>query len=660
MSEMKKRRLFAAMLCAAVMVFIGCDDVLKSGTAEVSIKTVEVTNEKEFLAAVNDSFVGTIIIKNDFVVNGAVNLKTKKNFIFIDGVTLEVDKIKVGTGIDINIILKDDKEDKKEEGDKNAGLLLSEGGEDDYTKVLLIDSGFYVGEGANFTLAEGYHLVFASAEVKAVVDGGLSVPSEKAIYHKGEGDSLNLTGKGKVKVGGVEEVIAEEGYSIMASSIEEKTPEEAGDDEGEKGSNTEAPVDETAISFASEDYTSGLAVDPENWSDDAWTLNVLEAGKVYFAVNKDASNTIEVGGVDAAKVTQAEDGTTIAEATEAGLTASGELAVFTVDTRDLVFEGGERNFTLGDVAVTLKMLPNLTGAAVFTVTWPESKDYYTSAYEDAVLTRVWGAGESEGALQAIEYVDRNATENTEYLVRVEKDELYLPRIFFVGNGQENVTLRLRGMGEPRTLAFNDGYYGSNNDSYNSSLITVKAPSNSGNRDNGFITIGYIGNNSPRNKTTFIIDNNITIKGGHESGNPDVYLHLIKLYYNATLVLRKGAVITEWTSDGTGAVIYVATNFIAGKTVYNNRVRIEGGSITNCTLGNDVYGHLLYFVGLQKEGESLWPVDSFYMAASTEDNPIVISGSTCDLFFSADKPKNYDIYILSEYTGTGLSRPAPVE
>jgi hypothetical protein len=255
-------------------------------------------------------------------------------------------------------------------------------------------------------------------------------------------------------------------------------------------------------------------------------------------------------------------------------------------------------------------------------------------------------------LQGIEYVDRNATANTEYLVRVEKDELNLPRIFFVGNEKENVTLRLRGMGQPRTLAFNDGTQGNNHDSYNSDIITVTAPGYQG-KDHGFINIGFDGNDPPMNKKTLVLDNNIIVKG-NGNGETEVYKHLIYVYRNATLVLRKGAVITELAStNAVSSTIYVITKTANKGTpteINDGKVRIEGGSITNCTWGDGTYNYLIYYVG----GLARWYPGSFYMAESTEDNPIVFEGNTNNKLFFYSSSK--ETYLLENYTDAGLTAP----
>ena len=90
-----------------------------------------------------------------------------------------------------------------------------------------------------------------------------------------------------------------------------------------------------AIEFASEEYSSGTAFDDSQWTGtgtatESWVLStVAEQHLTYFAVYKEAAQTIAVGGTDAAAVSMAETGTTVAEATDEGLTAGDTLAPVT-------------------------------------------------------------------------------------------------------------------------------------------------------------------------------------------------------------------------------------------------------------------------------------------------------------------------------------------
>jgi hypothetical protein len=413
-----------------------------------------------------------------------------------------------------------------------------------------------------------------------------------------------------------------------------------------------------SISFANEDYTVSVNPDTTNWSDTQWTLDAAEAGTVYFAVEKAAGYTVNVGGADAAKVTQLASGEAAAGALKnnGSLTASDTQAVFAVDTHDLVFEGGTRTFTLGDTAVTLKMEPETTGAAVYTV----------AADADGVetLTKIWTAGDGQGALQAIEYVDRNAADNTEYLVRVEKDELSLPRIWFVGNGKTDVTLRLRGLDAPRALKFAVlGYDSYHNRSNNTSLLDpTPTYSNNANVSDGFLNIGY---SNLKNKITFILDNNIIVKGNYDKdidtttpNKPEVYSTLIVVSHNATLVLRKGALITGFYTTltfNTHCPILVLGNASNNERLASNNghVRIEGGSITNCTF-DTAYTSLIRFGA---RAPKLSP-GCFYMAPSTQENPIVFEGNIINrMAYGTINTTDNPAYILTDYLATGLSLPA---
>ncbi|MDR2601045.1 MAG: hypothetical protein LBC53_01130 [Spirochaetaceae bacterium] len=455
-----------------------------------------------------------------------------------------------------------------------------------------------------------------------------------------------------------------------------EAPADDNKETGEEGSKTGeegGSGDDTAMTFANLSYVSETAPDLENFSETSWTLTAGEYSDVYFAVNNPALSEITVGGADAGKVTQAAAGESV-PAVAGGLTATAELAVFKVAANDLLFEGGARNFTLGDVAVTLNVTPKLTGAAVFKVEWPEGETYYDSAYDggeydtDGVftggvynaagaysrqtLTRLDGVSGGPAAfnnfLQAIEYVDCNAEENTEYLIRVEQDELTLPRIFFIGNNQENVTVRVRGYGAPRALKCSANY-GNNNDSYNKTVISAAPPfpGGSSNANMGFLNLGYCATNAtiPFNKgIDFILDNNIIVK---EAGNvkAPVYLDLIYIYYNATLVLRKGAVISDYYSDKTNTNInpirmHTKTQYKGTPAAANDgKVRIEGGSIKDCTFGNIAY--LIY----SPYGEDQHYPGAFYMDVSTADNPITISGNTNN-------------YVYFPYTKEGANTATP--
>jgi hypothetical protein len=387
-----------------------------------------------------------------------------------------------------------------------------------------------------------------------------------------------------------------------------------------------APVLTADIEFAGKTYSSGTEFDLDAWTGQetaaqSWTLTAQEQGTVYFAVTKDAAQTITVGGTDAAKVTKAESGSV------GGISASTTLPVFTVDTQALVFEGGTRSFTLTvtedgalskTVTVTLNVTPNLTGAALFTV-----------ADEGGVetLTRVDTGTPVHFTelLAALEWVDHNAEDDTEYLVRVENDEINLPLIVLVfyndasSRYASNVTLRLRGKDSPRTLK----HGGTANVSYNSSLLSSVPTSSSA---TGFINI-YL-NTTFNNPATFVLDSNITVDGGGAMNSN--YNALIKIGRNATLVLKPGSVITNYYSTSTNVgccPVYLPAGTSKNPTnVQHGSVRVEGGSITNCSFEVNLGANGLIKFQTSPPNQYVIP-GSFYKAAGVS---LILSGNTEDV------------------------------
>jgi hypothetical protein len=411
--------------------------------------------------------------------------------------------------------------------------------------------------------------------------------------------------------------------------------------------------------------SSGTGFDPGGWEGDetpaeTWTLTAVEQRTVYFAVGKEAAQTITVGGPDAGRVTQG---------TADGSTAGPTLGVFTVDTADLVFDGGKRTFTLGvseegaapkTVTVTLNAEPRLTGAAVFRVDWPQTPAVsYADLTGAAVLTRLDGSEgvpEFAALLDAIEWVDRNARANTDYLIRVEQDAVNLPRIYFTGRNVENVTLRLRGTKNgPWILRNNDSPPNEGQSaSYNSTIIT---PANTGIGSSGATPYGaffHIGWSSITNKITFILENNITVEGAG-SAQSRSYYSLFRVTTNAALVMKPGSKITGYTAV-TNDVNYcpIHITVTSGNTSKDPRqhghIRIEGGSITDCAFDTGKT-HLIGF----SAQEAYVGAGAFYKAESTPDNPIVIQDNSDTVVFfnlgASSGTASYDISGSAE-----ISRP----
>lgn len=219
---------------------------------------------------------------------------------------------------------------------------------------------------------------------------------------------------------------------------------------------------------------------------ESWELGVLEQPKTYFAVTKRPGQTLSPGGEDAARVLQAPPGQTLD-----GSTAGDTLEVFAVDTSDLLFAGGERNFSLHVtepgrqeskiVTVKLRVRPRPTGIALFFVenrgltrsltriSPQNAADYANPSYaahREAGTFPPWGQDFADvtNLADAIHWLNayaRGGTDEdsrTEYLIRVEKDEA-LDKIAlhcyggmrYPESAADYVRVRLQGYGGERVL-----------------------------------------------------------------------------------------------------------------------------------------------------------------------------------------------------------------
>jgi hypothetical protein len=406
------------------------------------------------------------------------------------------------------------------------------------------------------------------------------------------------------------------------------------------------------VTFAvTEDDSSGTEFDIGAWTgggesaNESWTLSAVEKNQVYFAVEKEASQTITGGGDDVAKVTVSTSGTAVD-----GSTPGDKLAVVTVDTRDLVFDGGTREFTLNvgeegktgrTVAVTLNVEPTYetaAGAALFKVEREGGAE---------TLTRLGGdAANFTGFQAAFEWLESRAEASTEYLIRVEQDERSLPNLVVSLNNAANVTLRLRGSKDgPWTLKpFNDNAANTVNIK---NFTTYRA----------FIQIGGDTGNSV-GKRTFILGNNITVETGaiRVPTYGKSWVYQIGVYNNATLVLEKGSKLTGHDSRELGgtdrSVIYISGTSTANNTdpLKHGMVRIEGGSITNCFMPDT--SSLIYCAILSARIASgtfcLAPSSALTLNGNTNDNVMIAKGS------SESFAPTWD---LNDYLIDGLSVPA---
>jgi hypothetical protein len=220
------------------------------------------------------------------------------------------------------------------------------------------------------------------------------------------------------------------------------------------------------------------------WGDavETWELSVVEQPLVYFAVHKRAGQTITAGGKDGALVTKADFKETVD-----GSTATETLDIFTVDTGDTLFAGGNRNFSLAVteagrteakiVTVNLTVRPRPTGIAIFYVgeggrltrLAADNAAHYANTYyrshKDAGMFPAWGLDfaavtDLKTAFAWLNNYAKGGTKNswTEYLVRVEKDEALPKTTLHCYGGMpvpalaaDYVRVRLRGYGGERLL-----------------------------------------------------------------------------------------------------------------------------------------------------------------------------------------------------------------
>jgi hypothetical protein len=324
--------------------------------------------------------------------------------------------------------------------------------------------------------------------------------SEKATVNPASGTARDFTAPATYTV------TAEDGsvqdYTVTVTVLTESPPADrtalntaitTANDAKQEGTKQASSSLTKPVGFAGEEYSSGTTFDDTRWTGyetdtEGWTLSTTaEQHLTYFAVYKEAAQTIIVSGDDAARVSMAASGTTVVEATDAGLTASDTLAVFTVKTGDLVFDGGARTFTLEvtepgalplTVTITLKVETTKTGGAVFKLA--------EKAGDVEYLTRISGENRNfDGLVSAFTWLESNAEANTEYTIRVEKNETDLPHLIVSLNNAENATLRLRGTSDgPKIL------YPGDIDSQAGATNIAKVNVNSLNGGtNGFIQVG---------------------------------------------------------------------------------------------------------------------------------------------------------------------------
>jgi hypothetical protein len=350
----------------------------------------------------------------------------------------------------------------------------------------------------------------------------------------------------------------------------------------------------------------------------AWHINWPNDGAAYFAVERKPEQTIIVDGEDSALVTKADSGSAVDGITSgAKKNGNGEdvfWEVFTVnackiDTTnriDTKFGGGEFAFTLNvteagknplAVGVTVTVPPeNLTGTAVFTVaddgtlTRVQGIKHYTYSLDaDNFDTFTEGTDPANCLLDALIWADKNANDNYEYLIRVEKDET-LPLVQLTANEKTNVTFRLRGFGSERRISHNKDWI--NTSANNAAWYSQKRE----NGITGFLNVGIKGNNTKLYNTVLQIEDNITLQGRNLTANDSYRCMVYVTSLGSKFVMKNGSRITGHNVVGSlsdCAVIY--THAKNSNETYLGYFRMDGGEISSNTIDSSYNNVAIIYV-----------------------------------------------------------------
>jgi hypothetical protein len=363
------------------------------------------------------------------------------------------------------------------------------------------------------------------------------------------------------------------------------------------------------ISFvATADNSSALqapAVDVVNETRQSWTITVKEKATTYFAVNKEAGQTITVTGTDADRVTQAANETTVD-----GSTAGDELAVFAVDTEkwdpvkriSTLFEGGEFAFDLEvvedqllpvSVGVTVKVVPDLTGVAVFTVEG-EGDDKRLARAPDLPKWKGTADQKAVDLIDAIAWVDTNhdtdETGDVEYLIRVEHNE-QMPRVVISCRSKGYTEIRLRGVGTPTGGGWEISHDGSGlslaySGSYDNDIYAPNVLYWQYNNLYGVINLHDTTWNAGDGRLALALEDKVTLKGvGLEATPSTKYGSLVHVKQSYRFIMRNGSRVTGHNTDTANAsysVIYLdspSVNDIV-YSAFSPMFKMEGGAIDN--------------------------------------------------------------------------------
>jgi hypothetical protein len=389
--------------------------------------------------------------------------------------------------------------------------------------------------------------------------------------------------------------------------------------------------------------TAKVSFVPANWTgageaSEAWTLTAEDASPVYFTVTKTENQIIRLSGTHAAKVSQlalgeTRDGSTAGDALGVfGVMNIGEAGIFNGDkevTREFTLNISEQGKAPKTVSVTLNISPRpMTGVAIFKVL----EDPNPKVAGDEVLERIHGfkhfvveeAGTTyeyveqdspgDGLLDALAWIDRNAEDKGDYLVRVEKDE-EIPRIVLSCLSRE-VRIRLRGYGQVRKITYNKQETTTGERVAYSHQYFVPGGTgtiiNPGPNDPYFIKLGSTSAGSYQ--VTLQLENNITLRDGGETNNDN----MIRVNYACTLIMLDGSTITGASVKGRPVIyVYIAGNrpascvYMYGGTIMGNTIEKVSGSSES----------VIYFSGKNHNGVFVKEGGSITGNSDPEGNPV---------------------------------------
>jgi hypothetical protein len=595
-------------LVLAAALLSGCENVMDGtgGTPGLpsepaapagGTNIVPVWDGAELNAAVSNGAVETIEVKAETHLDAsAVDLyvRTAKTIIIQAGVTVTVRSVHAAA----NAVIVG----KEAAGEGQIqGAAKNESGPD-VAGILRIAGGLYVEREIDFDIKNGAVLVFDSTVTPVIVDGLLRCEQTGAIYALGSGVSLN--GEGYIEAGGARARAVEFDLEIAADGGGDTGGKDEGGNNGQPASNLTED-----IRFYNADYSSGTGFDMSEWEGDgtaneSWTLTALEQNWVYFAVTKTAGQSITVGGEDGGKVRMDTSGSVAGALAggDGGLEAGGTRAVFTVDTRDLVFEGGTRTFTLAvsesgkapkTVTVNARVEAAVSGAAVFLVTHDADggetlarQDTGTEVYEAAQKKPLERPAPFTGMYDALAWVDWNTGTEREWLIRVEKPDTQIPQMLLdcqtdKVNYASNVKIRLRGMGDTEHLIRHNDAGGSGHGN------VYKGRGGNAIESKGLISVMGKSRDDATPGITLQLEKGITLKGNTIIQGPP-YTRMLDVADKSLLVMKAGSKITGHDAGmyDLGKSVSVIQLDATNNWDYQYRVVIEAGAeISGNTLPN---------------------------------------------------------------------------